>query len=464
MSARYFAIVSVLLLVCSQYVFSASVDLDHATFRANDSLAYVEVYASVQRSHLTYAETGDSLCASFQVRLEVSQDDAIVLADTFRAMDQVAAGDIPDKGQFFAHVFRFIMKPGTYALRALLFQDNEDLLDDAADTIRVNAYSDEQLGMSDIELGCRMSFTDQPSLLVKNGVELVPNPTRIYGTDLPLFYFYAEAYGLSFDSTVADSYTVYRRIYHAENGAEARPENKKSYPMTGNSVVLADGFPISTLRTGTYELELEVKGLRTGQSAKARKKFWTYRPDDFASGRALELNQEFQAKLLQSDPDILEIMNSDSALMLMKYVLTKDQSDRVERLTPQGKEEFLLDYWKEREKGDPGAANRYFARVAEANRRWDYLYRPGWRTDRGRVFILHGEPDLVDRNYAGAQLPDHELWQYDRLEGGVIFVFMDESGFGDLDLVHSTKRGEVYNPDWNRTGPRTGSGSREGWK
>ena len=441
-----------------------SVDLDHATFRANDSLAYVEIFASVQRSHLKYEQLGDSLRASFEVKLDVLQDTAVVLSDTLVATDLIHKTEPPSKGQFFAHVFRFIMKPGTYALRAVLVQGGDVTRDVATDTVRVITFAVDRPVMSDIELGCQMEFTDQISPFVKNGVKVIPNPTRFYGTDLPLFYYYAEAYGLSFDSAKVDSYDVTRRLLHAENGEPARPETKKTYRTTGASAVIADGFPISTLRTGTYLLELEVRSHASGLKAMSRKKFWTYRPDDFAGGRTVEPSEEYQARLLEADPDVLDLMNADSALHLMKYVLTKDQSKRIERLNAEGKSEFLHSYWQQRELEDPGAANRYFARVAEANRRWDYLYRPGWKTDRGRVFILNGEPDLIDRNYAGAQLPDHELWQYDRLEGGVIFVFMDQAGFGDLDLVHSTKRGEVSNPDWNETSPRTGATPREGWK
>ncbi len=463
MSRRIFAI-SVLLLICGACAASVSVDLDHASFRANDSLAYVEVFASVQRSHLKYEEAGDSLRAEFMVRLDVLQDTSSVLSDTFRAIDAVPKADPPTKGQFFPHVFRFIMKPGAYTLRASLFQEAPEPRDVAVDTITVMAYREDQLALSQIELGCRLDYTKEKSPFVKNGVLIVPNPTRFFGTDLPLFYYYAEAYGLDYDSARADSYAVFRRIIHAENGSPARPEVKKTYPTTGSSVVIADGFPISTLRTGTYELELEVKSYGSGKSTAMRKKFWTYRPDDFIAGRMPDPSREYKEKLLEADPHVLDFIAPDSALLLMKYVLTTDQSKRVERLNQEGKEEFVHSYWKQRELEDPGAANRYFARAEEANRRWDYLYRPGWKTDRGRVFILHGEPDQVERNYAGAQLPDHELWQYDKLEGGVIFVFLDQSGFGDLDLVHSTKRGEINNPNWNVTGPRTGSSPREGWK
>jgi hypothetical protein len=40
------------------------------------------------------------------------------------------------------------------------------------------------------------------------------------------------------------------------------------------------------------------------------------------------------------------------------------------------------------------------------------------------------------------------LWNYDSIEGGVYFVFVDHSNFGDFRLVHSTKNGEPNRPNW----------------
>jgi hypothetical protein len=44
----------------------------------------------------------------------------------------------------------------------------------------------------------------------------------------------------------------------------------------------------------------------------------------------------------------------------------------------------------------------------------------------------------------------YEIWFYNEIEGGVQFIFGDISGFGNYELLHSTKRGEVNDPDWER--------------
>jgi GWxTD domain-containing protein len=350
-------------------------------------------------------------------------------------------------------VFRIMMRPGTYGLRASLFQYSPEARDIVVDTLRVPFFPADSLRMSGLELGTRMEYTEDSSRFVKNGVLLIPNPTRFFGTQLPLFCFYAEAYGLDHDSSRADSYVVVRRVLDAESGRPVRPDTRKAYRAAGASAVMADGFPVTTLRTGTYYFELEVSSQRSGRTASARKKFWTFRREDYIAGRAVTPEQAYRERKFSPESNFLDALNVDSAFMWMRYVLTKEEQKRAERLTPEGKREYLHAYWREREKDKLDAANQYFARVAEANRRYTFLKRAGWRTDRGRIFILYGEPDQTYQNYGVAELPDHEVWQYDQLEGGSLFIFYDRSGFGDLDLVHSTKRGEIYNPDWDKLAP-----------
>ena len=43
------------------------------------------------------------------------------------------------------------------------------------------------------------------------------------------------------------------------------------------------------------------------------------------------------------------------------------------------------------------ALNQYFGRIAQANQRFTDEGVPGWRTDRGEVFINLGPPDEIDR-------------------------------------------------------------------
>lgn len=85
-----------------------------------------------------------------------------------------------------------------------------------------------------------------------------------------------------------------------------------------------------------------------------------------------------------------------------------------------------------------------------ATERYSNYTRKGWRTDRGRVFILYGKPDEVERHPSEGVIKPYEIWYYYQIENGVQFVFVDKNGFSDYELVHSTKRGEFTDEGWER--------------
>ena len=98
--------------------------------------------------------------------------------------------------------------------------------------------------------------------------------------------------------------------------------------------------------------------------------------------------------------------------------------------------------------GLPLMRSEFLRRVALANERYPRFGKEGWRTDRGRVLIVYGEPDQIDRHPSESEGKPYETWQYYQLEGGVEFDFLDRNGFGNYELVNSTKRGEIRDDDW----------------
>ena len=76
------------------------------------------------------------------------------------------------------------------------------------------------------------------------------------------------------------------------------------------------------------------------------------------------------------------------------------------------------------------------------------MRREGWKSDRGRVFLMYGEPSEIERFPNQQNTKPYEIWHYNEIQGGVIFVFADLTGFSRYTLVHSTMRGEVSDQNW----------------
>ena len=83
------------------------------------------------------------------------------------------------------------------------------------------------------------------------------------------------------------------------------------------------------------------------------------------------------------------------------------------------------------------ALNQYFSRIAQANARFNDEGVPGWRTDRGEVFVNLGPPDEAIENSPGTTANRIVRWSYINLR--LDLYFRDESGFGRLRLLPSSR-------------------------
>ena len=90
---------------------------------------------------------------------------------------------------------------------------------------------------------------------------------------------------------------------------------------------------------------------------------------------------------------------------------------------------------------------RYYARVAEANRRFT-AYKLGWKTDRGMIYVVFGPPAYVDRTFTG------EVWHYGASgRPSETFTFERGAGYGTTGgpfEPYLLQRNPAYEQPWRR--------------
>lgn len=114
-----------------------------------------------------------------------------------------------------------------------------------------------------------------------------------------------------------------------------------------------------------------------------------------------------------------------------------DQAERTAFLrltTDDERDKFVEQFW-ERRNPTPGQPNKFkeehYRRLAYANQHFASGV-PGWKTDRGHIYILYGPPDEIEA-YPGVA----EIWTYRHLQGvgdNASITFVDSSGHGDFRL------------------------------
>lgn len=135
------------------------------------------------------------------------------------------------------------------------------------------------------------------------------------------------------------------------------------------------------------------------------------------------------------------------------YLITPDERAAFVRLgSDEARERFIAAFWERRDPTFGTQANEFkdehYRRIDDANRLFGVA---GWRSDRGRLYISWGPPDLVETNPAGSrgfvlgqlsEAPElaSEVWTYHHLparrfgSGPVQVVFVDR-GAGDYELL-----------------------------
>jgi GWxTD domain-containing protein len=134
------------------------------------------------------------------------------------------------------------------------------------------------------------------------------------------------------------------------------------------------------------------------------------------------------------------------------YIITSTERDVFQKLTTDRERDLFIEaFWKHRDPTPDSAANEFktehYRRIAYASQ---YLGReapvPGWRTDRGRIYIILGEPQ-EKQNFTGKSgVYDCETWFYQgkadqSLPVGFYLLFFKERGIGSYRLYSPSHDG-----------------------
>ncbi len=187
-----------------------------------------------------------------------------------------------------------------------------------------------------------------------------------------------------------------------------------------------------------YDDSLRFRGGREVESQVVR-----LAPDSVSLGE-LEIvvgsNPERSASALVSFSPAWVVSNFDEMLDLLRYFGEDERINQMRR-APTGERARL---WREfytatdPNTGTPEneALNQYFGRVNAANQRFKDEGIPGWRTDRGEVFITLGPPDESVENTPGTA---SRIIRWTYLTHRLEIYFQDETGFGRLRLTPGSR-------------------------
>jgi GWxTD domain-containing protein len=135
------------------------------------------------------------------------------------------------------------------------------------------------------------------------------------------------------------------------------------------------------------------------------------------------------------------VTNFDEMLDLLRYFGHEAQVNALRKAPPSERARMWREFYTATDPNnltpENEALNQYFSRIAQANQRFTDEGVPGWKTDRGEVFINLGAPDEAIENSPGTTANRILRWTYINLR--LDLFFRDESGFGRLRLLPSSR-------------------------
>jgi GWxTD domain-containing protein len=160
----------------------------------------------------------------------------------------------------------------------------------------------------------------------------------------------------------------------------------------------------------------------------------------------------------KSDKDLFKELDSQYKKWLNEdvvYIISpEERSAFVHLTTNEEREQFIEQFWQRRNPDPDSAENTFkeehYRRIAYTNEHYASGI-PGWKTDRGRIYIMWGPPDEIDSHPSGGSYdrPSNEGggststypfedWRYRYLEGigeDVNIEFVDPTMTGEFHLT-----------------------------
>jgi GWxTD domain-containing protein len=139
------------------------------------------------------------------------------------------------------------------------------------------------------------------------------------------------------------------------------------------------------------------------------------------------------------------------------YIITDEERKAFKKLaTDDEREHFIEEFWRRRDPDPDTDENEfkeeYYERIAYANENFASGI-PGWKTDRGRIWIMYGKPDGRETHPMGGSYdrPSYEgggntstypfeTWFYRYLPGvgsGIEIEFVDPTGSGEYRIARN---------------------------
>jgi GWxTD domain-containing protein len=408
-----------------------------------------EVNAFVQVPYSVLASTGEGNTGSLSYRVAVKVTDSTGLTLLQQSWQNHAPAAVKSPAAFAVEMVRFSLAPGRYSLEVSV----EDSVSGrkVGSTVALEGYraappASDLLLSPQIRPVTAGDTVPRPAEL-RWGRMLVTAAARLQLTPLRATAFYLlEAYS----AQEATGTLTMKVVDSAGKTLTTTAGTPVTVPAGGG--VLKGQLDLNGLPPGQYTM---AAALQIGGQGVERSAAFTMAGLDETLGKDVARREANKG----TDEGYFEAMDEKQLDAVKEPLILVAESGELSKYTRdlslRAKRRFLVEFWQKRDRTPATPENeirqQFYDAVAYVDRTYGEKGRaaiPGWKTDRGRIYVRNGAPEEVLQRPQAGRSPPYEVWRF-RSGKDRYYVFVDRAnGLGNYQLVFSNDLKEQGQPNW----------------
>ena len=391
-------------------IYKTSIKLEDTTtntFTTQD-FYYVEFNCEIPYQQLHYQSAEDIIFANVIIPfklLDQSRPDSLI--DTLYRQFTIPSFSYAAKQQV-----SFLVQFGTYLpegnFKYVIEMISGEKKGAAEDIVQIRK---EDYTISDILLSSEITIDTLGDYLRKGNLRVIPRPSRLFDQRFKNLCFYYELYDIAPESDI-----LYAEYTVVDSDGKVVRKVSRSIEKTFTAQAVNCGINIENITSGEYKLVVTVA--------------------DEDKNILAQKERPFQIARLQRQYVSYEGMPYYREIALF---LSSSQYKEFKNLPEDGQKMFLDRFWRTYDY--PTVAERF----DYANEHYRYGDTPGYKTDRGRIYVKYGEPDEIElpTPLQHQEQRPYEHWHY---LNGEQFIFVDTRGINEYLLVWTNAINERSQP------------------
>jgi GWxTD domain-containing protein len=383
--------------------------VDYASFREETGEKYrLEVYYKIFCNKLTFVKSDARFKASYEIELSVLNKVNKLVNGTTAEEDYVVntyeETQSPDVS--LVNMINLSLYSGRYKLKIKLIDRNSGSESVLERNFTISSRNEKGVMFSDVEFIRELSDSADTSRFNKRGEKAIPSVDRNFGDSDPTLRIYYEIYP---DLKESRAYDLAYEIY---NLAHTFSEQETTQIQMGPDLF--------------YRFDsLSLKGIPGG--------------DYFLFIKLLENHKEITKieEPFKIEWSFLSMLKNDYQRFIdqLRYVATDEEIKRLKEAKEEERLQKWLEFWKSKDPTlntpENELQDEYYRRLKYANQNFVISNKEGWETDMGRVYLIYGHPDEVEKHPFEREEKAYQWWHYYKLNRHFLFV---DRGDGEYEL------------------------------